>query len=74
MFNLPIRINLEAPCEVLDTFEDIHKDIIACSHVLCRLADTDITMDELERSNVRRTERSMPIPEKITFAGGNAWS
>ena len=74
VFNLPIGINLEAPCEVLDTFENIHKGIVACSHVLCRLADTDITTDELERSNVRRTERSIPIPEKITFAGGNAYS
>ena len=71
-FDISIRVYLEAPCEVLDTLEDVDEGVVASPYVFGRLAYTDFTTDELERSKVRRTERRTPIAENITLAGGNA--
>jgi hypothetical protein len=70
---LNLRVNLESTCEVFDAFEDIDKGIIAFPHGFGRLANPYINIGQTEWSRVTLTERRTPIPEKITFAGGNAW-
>jgi len=67
-----LRINLQPTCEIFDTFKDIKKGIVAFPDVFGRLADSYIIIGYAERSRVTLTERRTAIPEKITFAGGNA--
>jgi hypothetical protein len=69
---LDFSINLEPAQKVLDAFEDINKGIVACPHVLGRLANAGIITKRRERARVTRTERRTPIPAIIGFEGGNA--
>jgi hypothetical protein len=69
---LDLSINLEPAQKVFDAFEDINKGIVACLHVLGRLANADIITKQRERARVTRTERRTPIPAIIGFEGGNA--
>ena len=69
---MDFSINLEPAQKVFDAFEHINKGIVACPHVLGRLADGDIVTKQRERARVTRTERRTPIPERIGFEGGNA--
>ena len=70
---MDFSINLEPAQKVSDAFEDINKGIVACLHVLGRLANADIITKQRERARVTRTERRTPIPARIGFEGGNAW-
>ena len=70
---MDLSINLEPTRKVFDAFEDVDKGVVAFPHVLGRLANADIITKQRERARVTRTERRMPIPENICFAGGNAW-
>jgi hypothetical protein len=66
------RINLESSQEVFDAFEDVDKGIVTLLYILGGLPDEDTVIGWKETTRVTRTERRMPIPEKISFAGGNA--
>ena len=43
------RINLKSTQEVFYAFEDVGQGIVACGHVLGRLAEADIVTSRLER-------------------------
>jgi len=69
---LDLSIDHEPTEEVLDAVEDVYKGIVACPHILGRLAVADFITRQRERARITRTERRTPIPARIGFEGGNA--
>ena len=63
-------IDLETPEKRLDTLEDVDKGVSACSSILSCLKDESVTMTHTKLARVL-TERRIPIPANITFAGEN---
>jgi len=71
---LDLSIDHEPTEKVLDAFEDVYKGIVACPHILGRLAvrSCRFITRQRERARITRTERRTPIPARIGFEGGNA--
>ena len=62
-------ISLKTFEEVFDTLEEIDERILAGFNIFGRLIDFIVRITSTQRSKTMLTERSTPIPEKITDAG-----
>ena len=64
-------IDLETPEKRLNTFKDVDKSVSACLNILCCLRDESVTIHTVTKLARILTERRIPIPANMTFAGEN---